>query len=238
MLEYTTLFLAAFIAATISGVAGFGGALLLLPLLVQTVGVIHAVPLLTFAQLIGNLSRVAFGFSQVQWMPVALFLLGAIPFSILGAISFIELPKELVTRGIGLVILLFVSLKYTNILNFKVTPALLIAGGGFVGYLSGLVGSAGPLGAAIFLSMGLPPVAYVASEGTTALVMHGVKLITYQQYISLDQSMWITAALMGMAMIAGSWVAKRVIERIPQKRFECYVVILLISIAAYMIIHV
>ena len=238
MLEYTTLFLAAFIAATISGVAGFGGALLLLPLLVQTVGVIHAVPLLTFAQFIGNLSRVAFGFSQVQWKPVTLFLLGAVPFSVLGAVSFAELPKELITRGIGLAILLFVSLKYSKILNLKVTPALLIAGGGFVGYLSGLVGSAGPLGAAIFLSLGLPPIAYIASEGTTALVVHGVKIITYQQYISLDQSMWITAALMGMAMIAGSWVAKRVIERIPQKRFECYVVILLISIAAYMIIHV
>ncbi len=66
MLEYPVLFAAAFIAAVISGAAGFGGGLLLLPLLVQTVGVIHAVPLLTIVQLIGNLSRVAFGFSQIQ----------------------------------------------------------------------------------------------------------------------------------------------------------------------------
>ena len=50
-------------------------------------------------------------------------------------------------------------------------------GGGIVGLLSGLVGSAGPLGAAIFLSLGLPPVAYVASEAVTAFVMHGVKII-------------------------------------------------------------
>lgn len=237
MLEYLVLFAAAFIAAVISGAAGFGGALLLLPLLVQTVGVIHAVPLLTIVQLIGNLSRVAFGFSQIQWKPVVLFLSGAIPFSILGAVSFAELPKELITRGIGLAILFFVSLKYWGILNLKATPAWLIAGGGFTGYLSGLVGSAGPLGAAIFLSLGLPPVAYIASEGTTALVMHGVKILTYQQYISFDQSMWVLAVVMGIAMIAGSWIAKRVIERIPQKKFERYVGILLISIAAYMIIH-
>ncbi|MBP9101982.1 MAG: hypothetical protein KBF68_11600 [Nitrosomonas sp.] len=36
---------------------------------------------------------------------------------------------------------------------------------------------------------------------------------------------------MGIAMIAGSWTAKRVIERIPQKKFERYVAILLIGIA-------
>jgi len=67
--------------------------------------------------------------------------------------------------------------------------------------------------------------------------MHGVKILTYQQYISFDQSMWVLAVVMGIAMIAGSWTAKRVIERTPQKKFERYVAILLISIAAYMIIH-
>jgi len=168
MIEFLVLFVASFTAATISGAAGFGGALLLLPLLVATVGVTHAVPLLTVAQLIGNLSRAGFGFTQIQWKPVGLFLLGAVPFSILGAVSFIQLPKELVTRTIGAAILIFVALQYFGLLKVKAGRALLAAGGGVVGSLSGLVGSAGPLGAAIFLSLGLPPVAYIASEATTA----------------------------------------------------------------------
>lgn len=44
-------------------------------------------------------------------------------------------------------------------------------------FLSGLAGSVGPLGAAVFLSLGLPPVAYVASEASTATSMHIVKTI-------------------------------------------------------------
>lgn len=51
-------------------------------------------------------------------------------------------------------------LKYIGVIKLKANPLLLIVGGGFVGFLSGLLGSAGPLGAAIFLSLGLPPVAY------------------------------------------------------------------------------
>ncbi|WP_292779579.1 sulfite exporter TauE/SafE family protein [Methylophilus sp. UBA6697] len=231
------LFIAAYTAAAISSAAGFGGALLLLPLLAATVGVTQAVPLLTIAQLIGNLSRVGFGFTQIHWKPVGLFLLGAIPLSILGALSFVQLPKELITRTIGAAILVFVALRYSSLLKIKNSSALLVAGGCIVGFLSGLAGSAGPLGAAIFLSLGLPPVAYIASEATTALAMHGVKLVVYQQLIPLNQSLWFIAALMGCAMILGTWSAKRVIERIPHEIFQQSVTIFLVAIAGYMVIH-
>lgn len=237
MIELALLFIAAFAAAAISGTAGFGGALLLLPLLVATVGVTQAVPLLTIAQLIGNLSRAGFGFTQIRWKPVGLFLLGAVPLSILGAFSFVQLPKELITRAIGAAILVFVALKYFGLLTIKYRRAVLIGGGGMVGFLSGLVGSAGPLGAAIFLSLGLPPVAYIASEATTALAMHGVKTVVYQHYIVLDREFWLLAAMMGVAMILGTWSAKRVIERLPRETFQRLVMILLVVIAGYLIIH-
>jgi uncharacterized membrane protein YfcA len=146
MLELLLLFIASFIAAAISGAAGFGGALLLLPLLAAMVGVVHAIPLLTIAQLIGNLSRVGFGFRQIHWRPVALFLLGVIPFSLLGAASFVQLPKDVVTRAIGAALLVFVALKYVGVLKLKASSASLVMGGGVVGFLSGLVGSAGRLG--------------------------------------------------------------------------------------------
>lgn len=91
MTQIIILFLGAFFAAAISGAAGFGGALLLLPLLVVSVGAEHAVPLLTVAQLIGNFSRAGFGFRQIQWKPVGLFLVCAIPSAILGALFLVIL---------------------------------------------------------------------------------------------------------------------------------------------------
>jgi hypothetical protein len=237
MLVLLGLFVAAYAAAAISGAAGFGGALLLLPLLVATVGATYAVPLLTLAQFIGNLSRAGFGFSHIQWQPVGQFLLGAVPLSICGALSFIQLPKDVVTRAIGVAILLFVALKYCGALKMKASPVLLVGGGAVVGFLSGLVGSAGPLGAAIFLSLGLPPGSYVASEATTALTMHGVKTVVYEQYIRLDREFWLLAAFMGVAMILGTWSAKRVIERMPPETFQRFVVVLLVAIASYMVLH-
>lgn len=237
MLEYLLIFAAAFAAAALSGAAGFGGALLLLPLLVATVGAREAVPLLTIAQFIGNLSRAGLGFSQIRWAPVGLFLLGAAPLSIVGALSFVQLPKDWVMRAIGAAILAFVALKYLGALRAKPGPLTLILGGSVVGFLSGLVGSAGPLGAALFLSLGLPPVAYIASEATTALAMHGLKTIIYQQYIALDREFWFLAALMSVAMVLGTWSAKRYIERMPREKFQHFVAMLLVAIAVYMVVH-
>src|SRR5216684_752283 len=106
MTDYILLFLGAFFAAAISGAAGFGGALLLLPLLTHTVGVTEAVPLLTVAQLVGNLSRAAFG-----------------------AFSFVSLPKPLVVRLVGAAILAFVLIRALGLVAFKPTNRLLLGGG-------------------------------------------------------------------------------------------------------------
>ena len=178
-----------------------------------------------------------FGFAHIRWKPVAIFLFGAIPAAVLGALSFVQISKTLVTRGIGLAIILFVLLKLTGILQLKPGKILLVIGGSIVGFLSGLVGSAGPIGAAIFLTLGLSPVSYIASEATTALVMHGVKMIIYQQFITLDKQFWLLAVLLGGAMVLGTWTANKYIEKITPENFQKFVSVLLIMIGLVMLVR-
>lgn len=236
MLDYILLLFGAFLAAAISGAAGFGGALLLLPLLTHVVGVTGAVPLLTAAQLIGNLSRAASGFREIRWRPVAVFIAAAVPAAMLGAASFVSLPKPLVVRLLGAAILCFVVMRMLGLAAFKSSNRLLLVGGAVVGLLSGLVGSAGPLGAAVFLSLNLPPVAYIASEATTAITMHAVKSIVYQTALDLGEGFWPLALALGGAMVAGTWASKRLIERISPDQFRSFVGVLLVLTAIQMIV--
>lgn len=236
IIKYVLLFLGSFLAAAISGAAGFGGALLLLPLLTKTIGTTLAVPVLTLAQLIGNLSRVAMGFKQIKWKPVLYFILGAVPAAVAGAWSFAQVDKHLITRIIGVAIIIFVIMKYFNLLKFKPGNITLLAGGGLVGFLSGLVGSAGPIGAAIFLSLNLPPVSYVASEAVTASVMHIVKTIIYQKYLNIGWEAASTGLFMGIAMIGGTWLGKKIIEHMPQEMFIKFVGLLLCIVGLQMAI--
>lgn len=233
---YIILFIGSFFAAAISGAAGFGGALLLLPLLSKTIGTEMAVPILTIAQLIGNLSRAFLGFRQITWKPVFIFIIGAVPLSILGAFSFVEVSKNLITRGIGFTIILFVGLKYFKVLKFKPNNITMLTGGASVGLISGLVGSAGPIGAALFLSLNLTPTSYIASEAVTAIAMHISKTIIYQKYLSIGFYTIGIGLFMGFAMILGTLAGKKIIDKMPKEKFIKFVGILMTVIGLQMLI--
>ncbi len=234
---YTILIFSSFIAALISGSAGFGGSLLLLPVLTLYVGAEVAVPVLTTAQLIGNLSRMAFGLKQIEWKKVALFSMTALPLSALGAFGFSILSKSTVTRGIGAVLILLVVMKYYRVLKFKPGNKTLIVGGSVTGLLSGLAGSAGPIGAAVFLSFDLQPIAYIASEAATATAMHIVKIIVYNKFGNIPLEAVNLGLSMGFAMIFGTYAANRFIKNMKKEVFQKYVAVLLCVVGVYMIIY-
>src|SRR4051794_37167493 len=107
------LLLCGWLAGTVSGAAGFGGALLFLPALAFTVGGRAAVPILTVAQLMGNVSRAGFGWRDIRWRPALLFSAGAIPAAIVGCRLFVELPTSFLPRMIGGLLLLMVAMRHT-----------------------------------------------------------------------------------------------------------------------------
>jgi uncharacterized protein len=230
------LFLISWLAASVSGAAGFGGALLLLPVLSTILGVKAAVPVLTIMQLLGNLSRVWFGRTQISWKPVGYFLLGALPLSVAGSLLFTGLPSNVITKGVGVLLLLIVALRHFGLTRFITNDGGFLAGGAATGFLSGVAGSAGPLGAAFFLGLDLPAVAYVASEAVTASAMHVTKILVYQRYALIGLRELQYGLFLGGAMILGSWTGKWIIERLPKTAFRHSVEILLVFSALQLMI--
>ncbi|MER3496189.1 MAG: sulfite exporter TauE/SafE family protein, partial [Armatimonadota bacterium] len=114
------LLLGGYVAATLSGAAGFGGALLLLPIATWAVGAKEAVPLLTLAQLVGNLSRAGLGWREIRWRPAILFCLGAVPAAIAGSFLFVQLPGVWILRGVGGFLIAMVLLRQTRLRGVNV----------------------------------------------------------------------------------------------------------------------
>jgi uncharacterized membrane protein YfcA len=235
MMHWVILLCCGWLAATVSGAAGFGGALVLLPILVFTVGGKAAVPILTVAQLLGNVSRAGFGWRGIRWRPVLTFSAGAVPASIVGARLFVDLPSAFILRLLGVFLLIIVSLRHTTFGRQKVPESLLAPAGAVVGLLSAIAGSAGPLGAAVFLSLHLPPPVYVASEAVTAVLMHLTKTITYGRYAAITFGDFVQGLALGGSLVLGSWTGRKLIDRMPEKSFAIMVEILL-AVSAMMLI--
>ena len=234
-MQVTVLLIASFAAALISGAAGFGGSVLLLPVVTACIGAEMAVPVLTISQLIGNIARMASGWKQIDWKSVELFSLTSLPLAALGAFGFSVLPKDIVTRIVGFALIILVVAKLIGKKELPKGNSTLLVGGAVTGGLSGLCGSGGPIGAAVFLSLDLAPVAYIASEAATATAMHLLKTVVYSKLTSLSSQAVQLGFGMGLCMIAGTYCARHFIKNMEKGRFQKYVAILLCIVGVNMV---
>ena len=232
MIGWPLLLIAGWLAATISGAVGFGGALLLLPALVYVIGAKSAVPVLTIAQLLGNLSRAGFGWREIRWRPVLLFGAGAVPASLLGSVLFVALPPGWTARLIGVFLLAVVALRHARLGRRAVSQELLPLAGSAVGFLSALAGSAGPLG------RGRLPRPPAAGDGVCrdrgrvrGADGHLTKSLAYGRYAAITREDLCGGLALGGVMVIGSWTGRRLIERLGEKGFGLVVEILLLVVA-------
>ena len=204
-------------------------------MLTMTVGVRAAVPILTVAQLLGNVSRAGFGWREIHWRPALVFSAGAVPASVIGSRLFVDLPSGFLLRIIGVFLLVIVVLRHTTLGQHKFPETFLVPAGSTVGFLSSVAGSAGPLGAAVFLGLRLPTGAYVASEAVTAVLMHLTKSLVYGRYAALHMGDAIRGLLLGGALVLGSWTGRKVISLLSEKGFGLLIETLLVLSAAVLL---
>ena len=211
---------AALIASTLAAVAGFGGAAIMLPILVWAVGVRDAIPLLTVAQLIGNLSRVWFNRGELSLPVVKWFALGAVPAAIAGGILFATAPVAALVRVLGVVLLLTVAYRRTTWgRNARIRLRGFLPLGAASSFLSALAGTVGPIMAPFFLAYGLVRGAYIGTEAMATVVMHVVKLGVYGKYALLSIRILLIGLAIGAVMILGSYLGKRILNRVPERFF-------------------
>jgi uncharacterized membrane protein YfcA len=218
----------AFLAATLAAVSGFGGAAVLLPILVLVFGARDAIPILTVAQLIGNASRVWFNRRELDLKVVGWFALGGVPMALLGGFLFATAPLHALTRLLGAFLLLIVVWRHARPKPRKLPVESFAALGAGSSFLSALLGSVGPLMAPFFLAYGLVKGAYIGTEALATVVMHVSKLVAYRQAAVLSGAAALVGLALGPLMVAGSWAGKRIVDRLPERVFVAIIEAVLI----------
>ena len=204
----------------IGGVAGFGAGITLLPVLVFILGVRTAIPVLTITMVIGNLSRIWWSRHDADPRAAFAFLAGAVPATALTAMLFVGASSEWLGRAIGLFMLASVPLRRVLkasglVVKLRHLPVI----GAVIGALSAVVVTIGPVVTPFFLAYGLRKAAFIGTEAICAMVMHVTRGAVFARYALLT---WDTVALgcvLGGTMFAGSWIARRLLDRMSEHVF-------------------
>src|SRR3989442_7334236 len=210
----------AFPASVLAAVAGFGGAAVLLPLLVFVFGVRDAIPILTVAQLVGNGSRVWFNRYELELPVVAWFALGGVLAALIGGLFFASAPLSFLTRLLGVFLIATVIHRHVGKKGKLRLPLRSFAIlGAIFSFLSALLGSVGPIMIPFFLAYGLVKGALIGTEALATVVMHVTKLVAYGSTAILTSHSVTVGLGLGLIMIFGSLIGKKILDRLPERIF-------------------
>jgi uncharacterized protein len=225
---------AALAASTLAAIAGTGGGVILLPVLVSVFGVRDAVPMYAIAHLAGNLSRIYLNRAEIEFPVAGWFCLGAVPFAVLGSWLFTRIPDAGLLRVLGAFLVISVLARRLAGERFRIRHRAWFAPvGGAFATISGIVGSAGPFLAPFFLSYGMMKGAFIGTEALGTAVMHLVKLASYHGLGVMTSPVWLAGLMLGPVMIAGSVAGKQAMHRIPAHAFTALVDLVVLGFGAW-----
>ncbi len=223
----------AFFSAVLGTIAAFGISSILLPVALTVFSYETALVLVSLFHISGNIGRIGFFRSGVDRRLVGYFGGPAIVFTFIGASFIGYLNAEFLKILMGIILIIYSVLNLLDHkLTFSPTRGNSILGGSTYGFLSGLVGTGGPIRGAILTGFGLEKAEYISTSGAISFLIDITRIAVYVQRGFLQpESYWYLPFLLLVAL-AGAYTSKKIVERIPLSRFTklVQVAILLISL--------
>lgn len=219
-------FLASLFAEIIGTIAGFGSSTILLPLALFFFNFTTALALVAFFHLFGNLSRVGFFKAGLDKETIIKFGIPSVIFSLVGALLVKYISQDLLKGLLGVFLLVYsMAFLWKDNIKIKQSPFNTFLGGSLSGFLAGLIGTGGALRGAFLTSFNLSKEKYIATSAFIAIVVDATRIPAYLKEGFLQSSYnWYLFILFPIAIL-GSFIGKRIVERVPQELFKKVVLI-------------
>ena len=233
-----TLFAAALGTATLSGIFGMGGGMVLMGILAAIFPISTAMILHGGTQLGANAYRAALLRPHIQWRLVGQIGIGAL----LALATLVKLQLALDVGAVyimlGAVPIGVLLLPRSIHLTIERRSHAIGCGYAFVG-LQLLAGASGPILDAFFLRTKLTRFEIVATKSAISSVGHILKLLYWGFLLStaapFELGWWIFAVTISAAFV-GTRLGRRVLTKLSEQQFRRYSVVLVVAIAiAYLV---
>lgn len=213
---------------------GLGGALgaLATPLMALVVPGDSAVGLVLPILMIGDVFAVALHWGGWNRRLVLLLIPGAVVGVTIGAGFLTALPGEVLRRGLGAIVLLFVAYelfeaRIMRAVDVKGRAWLGLLAGAVTGFSSSLAHIGGPPVSIYLLLEDVTPRVFIATSALFFLILNWIKVPYYLAARQLDLQQIRQIAVLMPLVPAGVWAGRWAAERVEKRTFDTIVVGLL-----------
>ena len=220
-MDFALVLLLGLFAGTVGGMVGFGTSIMLMPALVLVFGPREAVPIMAIAAIMANASRVVAWWREVDWRATAAYSITGIPAAALGARTLLTLAPGFVEAVLGVFFISMIPMRRWMARQHWQLNLWHMAGvGAVIGFITGIVVSTGPINAPFFLAYGLVKGAYLGTEAMGSLAVYVAKAITFRTLGALPVEIIVKGLIIGSSLVAGAFIAKRLVLRIDGEKFK------------------
>ena len=220
-MDFALVLLLGLLAGTVGGIVGFGTSIMLMPALVLVFGPREAVPIMAIAAIMANASRVAAWWREVDWRVTAAYSVTGIPAAALGARTLLTLPTQWVELALGIFFIAMIPIRHWMARqHWQLNLWHMALVGAVIGFITGVVVSTGPINAPFFLAYGLVKGAYLGTEAMGSLAVYVAKAITFRSFDALPWPIVLRGVIIGSSLVAGAFIAKRLLNHVDNQRFK------------------
>ncbi|MFT5446434.1 MAG: putative membrane protein YfcA [Gammaproteobacteria bacterium] len=207
-------------AYIVRGIAGFGSALIAIPLLTQVLPLTVVVPLVVLLDGLGSVSQGLKNRAHVEWPE----LLPLLPFTIIGVLIALFLLKSLdpvlLSRILGGGVLCYGAYQLLPLPTLRVTRLSALPYGTLGGLIGTMFGTGGPFYIMYLGMRGLDKVTMRASFATWFIIDSSMRLTGYATFGILDADTLLKAGMSLPFAALGLYIGGRIHTNISQDTFR------------------
>jgi uncharacterized protein len=214
-----------FIAAGVGTISGFGTSTIMVPILIFFFPYPVTLLFVAIIHWFGDIWKMAFFPSGINWRVILGFGLVGILASYLGALLTFRIPAELLLRALGAFLLAYVIFLFLRReWQLPQDMCTMVTGGTLSGFFAGLFGVGGAIRGTFLTAFNLPKETYIFTSGAIALFIDSSRIITYiTSGVRLESFLLYGLILFIPISFLGAFAAKKVVDRIPQATFRLVV---------------
>ncbi len=218
--SYFTLFIIGFgavITSAVHGATGVAGGFLMAALLAPFIGVHAVVPIITIMLLVSHSARAFLNIKNIDWRAFRLVILPALPFIMLTAYYYNNIPTAAIAMLMGTVIISSIPLRRLGTRFGKAGPKTLGLVGCLYGGLSGATIGPGMLITPFLLGFGLRKEAFVATLASIAFFTNVGRFTLYNVTALYNVSGIFLGLFAGLLTIPGNWLGREVLRKVTNE---------------------
>ncbi len=235
-MQAVLFFLFAFICEILGTLAGFGSSVIFVPLANFFYSASLVLSLTSILHVFSNTSKIWLFWKHIDWKLFWMYGIPSLVLTIVGALLTNVYPSTYIEWGLAIFLIFFSALLLVfPHLKLNAVPSNAILSGGLAGFLAGFMGTGGAIRGMSLVAFNLEKSAFV---GTSAAIDFGVdfsRMIIYFQNGFFDWKYLTYVPLLFVASFLGSYIGKKLLDRISADYFRRVVLLLIFFIGIAMI---